>query len=255
MPPIYLISLDRDTVRREKIRRQFPITSPNFITIRAVDALHLPQSVPPPVNLYDRLTKGEIACALSHVKAYESLISSGERLGIVFEDDVEGCEEDLKTAQSIATNFSDNGLILLGGLQGLRNTKYIFGKPTKIKNLLKIHPACKRFIARACCYILTKEMAASIVRKQLSGIDRADHWYRLLDNYDDVYYADIFTHPVSVGISNIEFERNKMRGNFIARIRKDGIFYTLNSQIIKFWFIIFYKFFKLQKIPIKNYNL
>jgi len=47
------------------------------------------------------MTPGEVGCALSHMKAYENLIHSGEEYALILEDDVIGNDKDIEKIQEL----------------------------------------------------------------------------------------------------------------------------------------------------------
>ena len=89
--PVFVVNLDTDIRRREKIELQFSSLS-NFDLrlIRALDGRCLPTSacVALVQNNEWALRKGTIACFLSHVRAWEEIAKISEPFAIVLEDDV-----------------------------------------------------------------------------------------------------------------------------------------------------------------------
>jgi GR25 family glycosyltransferase involved in LPS biosynthesis len=90
---IYIINLKRDVSKRENMISQFDhygIT--NFEFIEAVDGRCI-KDISKLYNdlrarkIFRSLTRGEIGCALSHIKTYKKIIEKNER-AIILEDDV-----------------------------------------------------------------------------------------------------------------------------------------------------------------------
>jgi len=83
----YIINLARSTVRKKEMQKQLQNLGMPHRFIEAVDARtitqeHFDKIAPAPDTL-----KGEVACTLSHLKAYDELLKSGHRYGIIMEDD------------------------------------------------------------------------------------------------------------------------------------------------------------------------
>lgn len=91
----YLINLDRSTDRLETIKNSLDSHFIEFERVSAVDAQllteeELYQNVRTPNCNYPRsLTKGEVACFLSHRVCWEKLVKSGHERALILEDNCE----------------------------------------------------------------------------------------------------------------------------------------------------------------------
>lgn len=91
----YLINLDRSTDRLESIKNSLYSLSIQFERVPAVDAQILTENelfhnVQTPSCNYPRiLTKGEVACFLSHRICWERLVNSGQKRALILEDNCE----------------------------------------------------------------------------------------------------------------------------------------------------------------------
>jgi len=239
--PIYVVSLKRDTQRRKLLKERFPAYWPYFSVIDAVDAQHRPPHPPlaPHTNRHP-LTQGEIACALSHLKALQAFLESGKKNCIVLEDDVEGDDAALTQALVLIENIPNDGFALLGGQQGLRNNRFVYGAPIKLGGFTawRITSLSYRFISRACCYGLTSNTAQLLVEKQRQALDRADHWHALLKPVRSVYFANLFSHPHDLRPSHLEGQRGVAQRTVFKRLNNDGLRYTLHSQVAKAWLVL-----------------
>jgi glycosyl transferase family 25 len=195
------------------------------------------------------MSKNEIGCTLSHLQAYEKFLHSGEDACIILEDDVIGSDDDVEQALLIASRFIDESIVLLGGLQGLRNKRYVIGEQVNNhERLYKISKLSKRFLARTCCYTITKKTAAILLDKQHTMMLRADDWQRLLSDTKKIYYADLFSHPIEKESSNIEISRKSLKPGFLGQLIKDGLVYTIQSQLLK---LLITTLPSKKKVPIK----
>lgn len=92
----FVINLDRDAARLEETRRMFASAGMSFERVPAVDARALApaelRKACPLVRFYlanaRRVKPGEIGCALSHRKCWETVAARNLPLAAVFEDDV-----------------------------------------------------------------------------------------------------------------------------------------------------------------------
>lgn len=82
---VYVINLDSDTVRMERVAKQ--LRDAPFIRIPGVKGSYLPDLVLSGVTQkHGQLQKGTVGCYLSHIVAWERIATSG-RTGLVLEDD------------------------------------------------------------------------------------------------------------------------------------------------------------------------
>jgi glycosyl transferase family 25 len=96
--PMYCISLASAVRRRELVTRQARLLGlTHFHLVEAVDAASLTTGTLQAGDLYDEasaikyhgrpLTRGEIACSLSHGDLYERIIAAGHPYAVILEDD------------------------------------------------------------------------------------------------------------------------------------------------------------------------
>lgn len=93
---VYVINLKRRLDRKEKIKSQFENFSfTNYEFIEAVDGSSQSEEFIESVydkntskNIVRELTRSEIGCALSHIKAYDLILKSKEQGALIIEDDI-----------------------------------------------------------------------------------------------------------------------------------------------------------------------
>lgn len=86
----FVINLEQDHKRREKVVKQCVINKLNYELINAVDGRTLPADILTLITHdYPRcaLTQGEIGCALSHLLTYARVVAEGLPYALVLEDD------------------------------------------------------------------------------------------------------------------------------------------------------------------------
>lgn len=106
---IFVINLPVSTDRLQSMQKQLAAIGKEFITIKAVDGSKIADDE---FFFYKRevsyaITKGEVGCAMSHLKAYKQLVDSDYDLALILEDDVTVPADIGKHLESIAKNNSD----------------------------------------------------------------------------------------------------------------------------------------------------
>lgn len=257
MTNIYLISMKKSTDRRKNIKKRFPEFHKKFKIIDALDANNInPKKIPQAYKKYftnnhkSDLTLGEKCCAISHLKALESLLETGDKSCIIIEDDIIGNDIDFKKAINIAKESPENSLIILGGQQGLKNSRYLSGFKDNHKELLKIPRFSQFFISRACCYVATRQAAKSIINSQRISLKRSDDWMFFCKKNIKLLYADIFLHPTDLKNSTLEKERQGK--TIIKKIKNDGIKTLISRNICKVLIKILTSTKLLEKAEIKQ---
>jgi glycosyl transferase family 25 len=155
------------------------------------------------------LTPSEVGCTLSHLATYEAFLSSSEEVLLVMEDDVTVIRipEEL---QSVVLNFRAEPVLLhLGGQNGLKSRGKLLGKlSTTCDNLWEVEKKGTRWLWRTCGYLINREMAKLIIKKQRTILRTADSWMYFFEQEDvKVLYAECIEHPLDLSTSQIESER------------------------------------------------
>ncbi|WP_180897590.1 glycosyltransferase family 25 protein [Martelella soudanensis] len=113
----FVINLDRDTARLERIEALLAARAVPFTRVQAVDGRSLSQADIEKVSAYPtavsvRLQAGEIACYLSHIKAWRMLLESDEECAAIFEDDIDVSLDAADILAGIADWMPDDADIL-----------------------------------------------------------------------------------------------------------------------------------------------
>ena len=222
--PIYVISLKRDEERRLNLQKQFARYD-DFKIIDAVDAKNFSASeyykamidcllkscdekykfkIPPLIA-----TPGELACTMSHIKAYEDFLQSDAEFTLILEDDIIGDDSLIEKAFLLCQDISHDSILICGVQDGLSSRFRAFGKKIK-ENLYLISPYSYSSIYRAAAYILTRKSAKSLLDFYKDGLYGADKWEAILRNTDlKMYFSNIFFHPEELNNSNLEIQRKQ----------------------------------------------
>lgn len=235
---IYVISLEKDQERREKMKLNFPTYWENFNWIDAIDGRELlAKDFFIYVNKYFKknnklITPSEVGCTLSHIEAYRKFLKTDEEYCLILEDDVIGNDNNIMQIENIIQSEKPNGLVLFGGQEGLPNDywKYILAKKTN--SLYLISAFSKQFLIRAHCYLINRDTAKKLIESHMQEFHVADHWGELLKEIN-MYYIDLIKHPEDLSNSNIEqerysvysiqhelFKKNYIKGFFIKALNR-----------------------------------
>lgn len=246
---IYVISLISDDLRRENLKKCFPLTHCHFNFINAVNKTEI-YSFIEPENIKQtkvQISDVEIACAISHSLIYKEMILGDLESCIVFEDDILGCDQDINRLIDIYTKLPKNSILLAGGMDGMKSRKYLYGKAV-FPDVYRIEPAYYKFLVRACCYVVPKSIAEKILNSQKNNLIRADEWGYFLKNEKNVYFSPIFHHPLDLATSHIEFARRQELNGFLKRLLREGLFFTFYKVVDRYFLKIIAKLKGLDSI-------
>lgn len=219
---IFIVSLQQDVEKRETISKTLKDFGLKFSFVDAIYGKDLPDSTlnsfrkKSTGKIVDRgfpATPGEIGCTLSHLKAYQKVIDRGLDWACILEDDAildERFEMFIKQFQS--TNLDSHNLYLLGGQTP--NSKRLIMKSIKnIRNIgsQKFHKTIKseKIIYRTCCYLISSDLAKSLISLGKNKLILADDWAYLIEKglIRNIYLAEFVEHPIDLVDSNIQRER------------------------------------------------
>lgn len=252
---IYVLTLLNDGKRRLNLRNKFPNRYKDFKFKFAFDFNYIKKNSETILNdNATRLTVTEIACALSHKAILIDFLKSERDYCLVLEDDIEGSDCLIDLAFFEYQKLPKGSILIAGGQEGLRSYKNLYGiSVVELEKLYKIPKLYYRYLSRACCYIVSKEVARKIITLQEEKLNTADQWDVLLKNCDHVYFSPLLKHPISLEDSHIEAERKIKRGNniFIA-IYREGIFHSLYFFLRKKVTSLWAKVRKYQNIKKEN---
>lgn len=253
---IYIVSLLRDTERRDKIQSDFSRLGIDFQFFDAVDAKD-----PKNKALIEQarlsgvghdMTDGEIACTLSHQFIYQKMISSNNDWIIILEDDVE-IDERFKTFclsfnEDEQKKLPKDNLYLLGGQKGLHSypvlgvSRFSVIKAGNLK-FGRINYNREK-LRRTCCYLMNKTMAKQFISlTENYGTYRADSWELMSQEkiIKEFYLNEIIFHPIVTPLnSHLELERSLISGQKKSRGNIQG-----KMKFIRSWLrVSFFSFFK-----------
>jgi glycosyl transferase family 25 len=126
---VYLINMDKDTERLEKVTKECKKFNINFERFCGVDPLKLSKKE---LNKYVSKTcqnicpNGIIGCGISHMKIYEDAIKNNYKNILVLEDDVYFRDELYKDLEEAMTELPEDYDILYLGCSGMCDKKQVY---------------------------------------------------------------------------------------------------------------------------------
>jgi len=206
---VYLVSLERDSDRRENLKERFPISYPTMNHIVAVNGnalsakeyfnyvYHTPQ-------LYNRvMTPGELGCTLSHIKALETFLESGQTRALILEDDVLGDDDAIKSIHELSKVLPEDGILLCGWQEDIGLENRLFGKAYSSKQLFQLAPYSYQFAWGTFAYVVTRASATHIIAHHGKNVKLADGWEKIFAIKNrNVYYCCMLKHPSEFNASS-----------------------------------------------------
>ncbi len=212
--PIYLVSLKADKSRRAKLKEKFIKYYDNFIHIEAIDGRELAakEYFEKTRDYYAKYKKimspPELGCTLSHIKALETFLETGNEYALILEDDVIANDESISEVFEISKKLNSDSLLLCGGQINIPSSKYRFGKKTELKKTYEVIKFSYPFVFGACCYVVTRKSAQQILSYHSNCLTLADRWGEFFINSEiKIYYTNLISHPEDLKNSHLESDR------------------------------------------------
>lgn len=230
---VFLVSMKQDSKRREILKQNFKTFYDEFNIIQAINGkelladLYYKKSFKTSLDLKRLMSPGELGCTLSHIEALKAFLDSSFEFGLILEDDVIGCNQEIEKIKNL--EIKQDFVLICGAQDGLGSQKYIYGKKV-FKDLFEVCKFSYPHIYRTCCYVVTKNSASKILKYQEANHDLADRWDKILKNSDlKLYFADIFSHPKDLENSHIEKDRQNAKPSFFKKLFSKWIFVKIYS--------------------------
>lgn len=244
--PVYLVSLNKDVERREKLKERFPRSFDYFQHVEAVDGRALLAK-----EYFDKvkgfyiyhgriMTPAELGCALSHIKALTEFLKTSSPHAMIIEDDIVGKDEDFLMVSDFVNSIFKDGIAYCGCQDGLLR-RYKYGKPIG-NGILKVSYSNRGEFSRTAAYVVSRSAAEVILSfHERKFITVADFWFDLLGELKgDVYYIPVLSHPLDMGNSIIESERVVVGRSLIEKLCSRDVFLLVYNRVKKevrrFWY-------------------
>ncbi|MBL7718062.1 MAG: glycosyltransferase family 25 protein [Flavipsychrobacter sp.] len=182
---VYVINMERSVQRRKSMEQHLGQMGIPFEIIRAIDGNTLPDGfMQQPLGRQIELSKSELGCMLSHLKAYKALAESDHEFALVLEDDILITELNMPAMFETLKHFLNRNTITLLTYFGVRDEKVYLKKVLGLKDIQGAgekyyicQPSAANNLARAGAYIIPRSIAAAIVDFHAAQIHcRADEW-------------------------------------------------------------------------------
>lgn len=222
--PIYIVSLERDIDRRNRLSSKLIELGINFVFFDAIDAKNplYSEIINNKKNRGDghAMTDGEIACTLSHQGIYQDIISNNHKWCIILEDDVTVDRRLKLFLEGLDSEglhkLSEDNLYILGGQKGLHDYPVL---GLSLFNYISIGSIRLRHVTynqnkirRTCSYLISNKMCHELLSlDSIYGTYRADSWKLMKKEgiIKDFYLSEFITHPI-VTIDNSHLERDRL---------------------------------------------
>lgn len=134
MVPVYIVNLESDREKRYLIQKQLDGAGIKYEFVDAVDGSKLSaqekESVYTPqraIEVFKReLSKGEIGCALSHLKIYRKMVAQEVECAVILEDDVELCSDFLELVENFKEFQNECDCLLLGHNDEIKRDVFLY---------------------------------------------------------------------------------------------------------------------------------
>ncbi len=202
----YIINLLTRPDRKDFMGSQMEKGDLDYEFIKAVDGKMLSDQEIDTVTLNfsaSHLTKGEVACALSHLSIYQKMIDNNIDIALVLEDDVyvpDNIDSVLQKILSIEQNNKPN-IYLLSDVEAYIENSSLYEGIYRIESASKAH-----------CYVINKTAAKKMLKKLIPIRYEADMW-TIFNFYNYAHVYCIYPHVADVigygdkTDSNLENER------------------------------------------------
>lgn len=177
----YVINLARSPERRAHIAAELGKTGLTHEFVSAVDGrdldLHDQTVVSPAMLEKDYFLSGSVGCALSHLRAYQSIVAAGLEQALVLEDDVILPEDLEATVDAIALHLTgaEAALLNYSSWDGVCKLSQRGAVPLQASSLLAL-PIDLGSLCNAAAYVITREACERMIEGALPLRANADEW-------------------------------------------------------------------------------
>ncbi|QHM75256.1 Lipooligosaccharide biosynthesis protein lex-1 [Mixta theicola] len=228
----FIINLEEEVERREKITNQCQHHNLNYQLIKAVNGKTLPQPVVSAVTAnYPAcgLTQGEIGCALSHLAVYAAIVSENLNCALILEDDAILDADLQKYLNSIEFHINNQRpeIYILSAVDACNKS---------ITRKLGQDITFYRLAYGSCAhgYIINKAAAQALRKYNLPVRFEADQWTLFRDLcgiyiwcLDKEIISTSDPDKISSALEKDRRESSMLRGKAIKKLKKEVKWYQL----------------------------
>ncbi len=244
----YLINLDSATDRLERMKSRLANLDLDFERVSAVVAKELQLPIPEFDEKKFRLfvgkktNKGEIACYLSHIKAYETFLKSDAEFALVLEDDMIFKEDFPNIVSHIINSNAKWDFVKFNTAKGRRKLDisvhdFSIGN-NKYAMTANLFPRTK-----SGAYLINRKAAKSILSNAIPMCVPFDHEMIKFWKYNINQYS-LFPSPAMEDSTPSTIDAYGLQRNRFAWYKRIPVFFYRYFYAQLFRFLFFYKLFK-----------
>ncbi len=229
----YVVNLEKDILRKKSIIKQLNKQNiSNYKIIKAIDGSKIKQKQLSKFiykdysgknKWYGKMSKGQIGCALSHIKIYKLFLKSKFKVALILEDDAIFQKKfDEKLRAFILKNFKDQNQIIL-----LSELKEFYEQPKVQNKKYEIVNVASAFFTHG--YFINRRAAKSIINFN----------YPVKTVADNFIFFKIYKGVNILGLNPFIISQNKKK--FKTTISQSAITEKLP-------FLIKFRFYKIKNI-------
>lgn len=229
---VYVINLARSPERRAHITAQLANTGLDYEIITGVDGLSLDLAdcdiAHPSVISGNRLPAGAVGCAMSHIRAYQKVLSDGANAALILEDDVNLPADLGVLIDTVAKHLTGAEVALLN---------YQTDEPCQLSSRGAITLPSAQLLAlpidvveltSAAGYVITRSACERMTRSAPPIRANADDWQyfykeELLDRVRVIWPQAIAKNPNLASTIGSYSLGNSMRARLVARLMHRNI--------------------------------
>ena len=238
---IFVVSLSRVEVRTKYIKAHLDALGVDYEMIDAVDYLNLSPadfevlSDQEAVRVNPFLTKGVIACSLSHVKIYKHIVKNNVDVALVIEDDAALPKNIKKLLQIVGQEIKKDEIIALSYFnhhQAKESTDLSKHERKPVgAGCELVYPVDLHDIASSMAYVITKEVARKMIDIVMPVSVQTDYWGTYHDKHAFASFRCLY--PVQVHAatirSSIEYDTAKtLPSRLAAWVREKNVPLLIN---------------------------
>ena len=238
---IFVVSLSRVEVRTKYITAHLNSLGVDYELIDAIDYLNLSPADfnvladQAAVQLNPFLTKGVIACSLSHVKIYKHIVENNVDISLVIEDDAELPKNIKKLLEIVGQKIKKDEIIALSYFnhhQAKESTDLSKHerKPAGAGCEL-VYPVDLHDIASSMAYVITKEVARKMIDIVMPVSVQTDYWGAYYDKHAFASFRCLYPVQVQAATirSSIEYDMSKtLLSRLAAWVREKNVPLLIN---------------------------
>ncbi|GAB3856375.1 hypothetical protein GCM10028822_28670 [Hymenobacter terrigena] len=230
---VFVVSLTRADKRREYINAHLSSLGLDYEIIDAVDYLELTPADyetltdQEAVRRNPYLSKGSIACSLSHIKIYKRMVQDSIDVSLVLEDDAQLPKNIKQLLSAVEANIQQNEVISLSYFNHF-DSKPVTHLSQEGRTPLRgigelVYPIDLHDIASTMAYVITKNVAEKMIDILMPISVQTDYWGVYYEKGAFDSFRCLYPVPVRAALlrSSIDYEAGKtLTSRLAAVVRK-----------------------------------